>query len=56
MEVTIVTGVLSLRSPLNVNSDMALLTEAVSAIYNARMGYAGTYVHLGRKAATMWAS
>jgi hypothetical protein len=33
---------------------MALLSEGVSA--NARSGYSGTYVHLGRKAATIWAS
>jgi hypothetical protein len=32
---------------------MALLSEGVSA--DARRGYSGTYVHLGRKAATMLA-
>jgi hypothetical protein len=54
MEVSMVKGVLSLLSPLNVSFDMALLSEGVSA--NARTGYSGTYVHLGRKAATIWAS
>jgi hypothetical protein len=38
---------------LTITVDMALLSEGVSA--DAR-GYVGTYVHLGRKAATIWAS
>ena len=33
---------------------IALLSERLSA--NVRRGYSGTYVHLGRKAATIWAS
>jgi hypothetical protein len=39
---------------LRFSEDMALLSEGVSA--NAMRGYSGTYVHLGRKAATIWAS
>jgi hypothetical protein len=37
---------------------MALLPEGceVSAIDNVGRGYSGTYVHFGRKAATIWAS
>jgi hypothetical protein len=41
-------------SPQKISFDSALLPEGVSA--NVRWGYSGTYVHLGRKAATIWAS
>jgi hypothetical protein len=46
--------VASMRFLLISKRVIALLLDGVSA--NARRGYSGTYVHLGRKAATIWAS
>jgi hypothetical protein len=39
MEVSMVTGLLSLRSPLNVNCDMALLSKRIEDIGGISLGY-----------------